>query len=313
MQISIETMTGLERRLTISVPSQTFEGQVTERLGKAAGQLRLPGFRPGKIPMKEVRRRYGPSVRAEIAGELMQTSFYSAIRDEEIVPAGSPSLELVKMDPGIDFEFIATFEIFPTVELSDLSKLSVQEPSAEIVDPDVDAMIERLREQRQTWEVLDTPCAEGHRVTVDFSGAIDGEPFEGGQGEGASFVIGAGQMIADFDRGVLGMRAGEEGDFPAEFPDDYQSEELQGKTASFHVNVSEVAASQRPDLDDEFFREFGIEEGGIEAFREDVQANMQREMDAAILNQVKTQVMDQLHASHTVQLPQTMIKGEIDA
>jgi trigger factor len=306
-------MTGLERRMTISVPSQTFEGQVTERLGKAANQVRLPGFRPGKVPMKEVRRRFGPSVRAEVAGELMQSSFFAAIREEELTPAGSPSLEVVKMDPGIDFEFTATFEVFPSVELVDLAKLCIKKPIAEITDADVDAMIERLQAQRQTWEPLDAPCAEGHQVTVDFTGTIDGEAFEGGQGEGMSFVIGEGQMIKDFDEGVAGMSAGQEGDFAAVFPDDYQSEELQGKTANFHVKVTAVAASKLPEIDDEFFRGFGVEEGGLEAFREDVRANMQREMDGAITNQVKSQVMDQLHELHTVQLPQTMIKGEIDA
>ena len=299
--------------MTISVPSQTFEGQVTERLGKAANQVRLPGFRPGKVPMKEVRRRYGPSVRAEVAGELMQSSFFAAIREEDITPAGSPSLEVVKMDPGIDFEFTATFEVFPSVELADLKALSIRKPAAEIGDADVDSMVERLREQRQTWEQLDSGCAEGHRVTLDFTGSIDGEAFEGGAGEGVSFVVGAGQMIEDFDAGVLGMSAGEEGEFDAVFPDDYQAEELRGKTATFQVKVTEVAASQLPELDDEFFQGFGIQEGGLTAFREDVRGNMQREMDAAIVNQVKSQVMDQLHELHTVQLPQTMIKAEIDA
>jgi trigger factor len=313
VQISIETMTGLERRMTISVPSQAFEGQVTDRLGKAADQVKLPGFRPGKVPMKEVRRRYGPSVRAEVAGELMQSTFFAAIREEDLVPAGSPSLEVVKMDPGIDFEFTATFEVFPLVELADLSGLNIQNPAAQIGDGDIDAMVERLREQRQTWEPADGPCADGHQVTVDFTGSIDGEPFDGGQGEGVTFVVGGGQMIEDFDRGVLGLSAGAEGDFDAVFPDDYSSEELQGKTAKFHVKVTEVSVSQQPELDDEFFRGFGVEEGGLSAFRDDVRGNMQREMDAAILNQVKTQVMDQLHALHTIQQPQAMIKSEIDA
>ena len=150
MRISIETTSGLERRLTISVPSETFEEQITSRLGKAAAQVRLPGYRPGKIPLKEIRRRYGPAVRAEVAGELMQSSFVEAIQREELAPAGSPNLEVVKMDPGLDFEFTATFEVFPLVELGDLRKVVIKKPQAEITESDIDEMIEKLREQRKT-------------------------------------------------------------------------------------------------------------------------------------------------------------------
>lgn len=305
-------MTGLERRLTISVPSQTFEGQITERLGKAAGQVKLPGFRPGKVPMKEVRRRYGPAVRAEVAGELMQSSFVDAVREEDLTPAGSPNLEVVKMDPGIDFEFTATFEVFPTVELSDLAKVQVQRPQAEITELDVDEMVERLRDQRKDWQSVDRGAADGDRVTLDFTGMIGDEAFEGGSGEDVTFIIGAGQMIEDFDTGVTGLCGGNDGEFQAVFPDDYRVEELRGKEATFKVSITEVAESKLPELDEEFFTAFGIEEGGAEAFREDVRANMQREMDSAIANQVKSQVMDQLNELHTVQLPKAMIDREIE-
>jgi trigger factor len=312
MQISVETMGGLERRLTISVPSQTFEGQITERLGKAAGEIKLPGFRPGKVPMKEVRRRYGPAVRAEVAGELMQASFVDAVRSEELSPAGSPNLEVVKMDPGIDFEFTATFEVFPAVEITDLSRVAVQKPQAELSELDVDEMVERLREQRKEWTELDRGAQEGDRVTLDFTGTIDDEVFEGGSGEGVSFIVGAGQMIKDFDTGVTGLAAGSEGEFQATFPDDYRVEELRDKEATFKVTVEAVAEPTLPELDEEFFKAFDVEEGGVEAFRADVRANMQREMDAAIDNQVKNQVIDQLNELHTIQLPTAMVRREID-
>ena len=313
MQISIETTNGLERRLTISLPSEQFEGQITERLGKAAQSIRLPGFRPGKIPMKEVRRRYGPAVRAEVAGELMQSSFIDAVAQESLSPAGAPSLEVVKMDPGIDFEFTATFEVFPQVEIADLSKLQIKRPQAEITDDDLEQMIERLREQRTEHETVDRAAADGDRVTVDFAGMLDGEAFDGGSGEGVSFVVGAGQMIGDFDTAVKGMSGGEEKEFPATFPDDYSKEDLQGKTATFTVTVNEVAEAKIPELDEEFFRAFGVEEGGEEAFRVDVRDNMQREMAAAARNQLKSQVMDQLNELHTVQLPGAVVKNEIQA
>ncbi|MFP6817337.1 MAG: trigger factor [Pseudomonadales bacterium] len=312
MQISVETIGALERRLTISVPSQTFEGQITERLGKAAGEIKLPGFRPGKVPMKEVRRRYGPAVRAEVAGELMQASFVDAVRSEELSPAGSPNLEVVKMDPGIDFEFTATFEVFPAVEITDLSRVAVRKPQAELSELDIDEMVERLREQRKEWTDLDRGAQEGDRVTLDFTGMIDDEAFEGGSGEGISFIVGAGQMIKDFDTGVTGLAAGSSDEFQATFPDDYRVEELRDKEATFKVTIDAVAQPTLPDLDEEFFKAFDVEEGGVEAFRADVRANMQREMDAAIDNQVKNQVIDQLNELHTIQLPTAMVRREID-
>lgn len=311
MHISIETTSGLERRLTISVPSETFEQQISQRLGEAASRVRLPGFRPGKVPLKELRRRYGKAVRAEVAGELMQSSFFDAVRQEDLSPAGQPNLEVVKMEPGNDFEFTATFEVFPAVELADLSRVCVKKPEAEITESDVAEMVERLREQRKDWQAVDRAAQDGDRVTVDFQGMLDGEPFEGGKGEDAAFEIGAGQMIEDFDNGVRGLKAGDSGEFPATFPEDYRAENLAGKTVTFSVQVKSVTEPRLPELDDEFFKNFGVEEGGLEAFHADVKKNMQREMDAAIDRVVQKQVMDQLNALHQVQLPHALIDSEV--
>ena len=313
MQISVETTTGLERRLTISVPSETFESQISERLGDAAQRMRLPGFRPGKVPLKEVRRRYGQAVRAEVAGELMQSSFFDAVRQEELSPAGQPNLEVVKMDPGYDFEFTATFEVFPAVELADLSRVAVKRPEAEVTEADIDDMIERLRDQRKDWQEVDRGAEEGDRVTLDFEGRLDGEVFEGGHAEDAAFVVGAGQMIDDFDEGVRGLKAGESSEFEATFPEDYRAEHLAGKTVTFKVDVKSVTEPKLPELDDEFFESFGIEEGGLEAFREDVKRNMEREMEGAIRSQVKNQVMDQLNELHQIQLPEALVANEVQA
>jgi trigger factor len=310
MQISIETMSGLERRLTISVPSESFEQQISQRLGEAAGRVRIPGFRPGKVPMKEVRRRFGPAVRAEVAGELMQSSFFDAIRQEELAPAGQPNLEVVKMEPGNDFEFTATFEVFPLVELTNLAKVEVKNPQADISDADIDDMIERLREQRKTFEPVERAAQEGDQVTVDFEGRIDGEVFEGGKAEDATFVIGAGQMIEDFDAGVRGLVAGGSGEFTATFPEDYRAEQLAGKTVTFSVTMKSVAEPRLPELNDEFFKQFDIDEGGLEAFRADVRGNMQREMDTAVRRMVKSQVMDRLRELHDIQVPKALVRSE---
>lgn len=311
MQISIETTSGLERRLTISVPSENFEAQISDRLGQAAQQVKLPGFRPGKVPMREVRRRFGPAVRAEVAGELMQSSFIEAIQQESLSPAGSPSLEVVKMDPGIDFEFTATFEVFPVVDLVDLGKVSIKKPEAEIGDEDLAEMVDRLRDQRKTWTEVERGAQEDDKVTLDFIGKIDDEAFDGGSGEDVAFEVGAGQMIGDFDEGVRGLAKGDAGEFSATFPDDYGNEDLRGKTAIFSVTIKTVEEPSMPELDEEFFKEFGVEEGGLEAFHAEVRSNMQRELDGAVANQVKSQVMSELHSLHSVQLPSAMVGQEI--
>ncbi len=304
-------MTGLERRLTIALPSEHFEDQITSRLEDARSQVRIPGFRPGKVPLKEVRRRYGNAVRAEVAGELMQSSFVEAIQQEDLSPAGSPNLEVVKMDPGIDFEFTATFEVFPAITLTALSEVSVRQPSAEITDEDLETMIDRLQEQRTTFETVERACEEGDQVNVDFSGKLDGELFDGGTGEGVDFVVGAGQMIEDFDQGVRGLSAGEETSFEATFPEDYQADNLKGQTVTFEVTVNEVKEAARPELDDEFFEAFGVSEGGEEAFRTEVRSNMERELGSAKKNQIKQQVMDELSRIHEFQIPGAMVQREI--
>ncbi len=312
MNVSIETMTGLERRLTIALPSEDFETQITARLEEAKGQVRIPGFRPGKVPLKEVRRRYGQAVRAEVAGELMQQSFVEAVQQESLNPAGSPSLEVVKMDPGIDFEFTATFEVFPKVEVSDFSKIAVKSASAEITDGDLENMVQRLLEQRTTFEDVERAVEEGDQVTVDFKGNKDGEPVEGTSGEGMEFVVGQGQMIEDFDKAVVGMSIDESKTFDATFPEDYRAEDLQGETVEFEVTVKAVKGATVPELDDEFFKGFGVEEGGEAAFREEIQSNMQRELEQSVKNQVKQQVMDEIAKLHDFQLPQAVVDREID-
>lgn len=313
MNISIETTANLGRRLTISIPSETFEERISARLTDAAKQVRLPGFRAGKVPMKEVRRRYGRSVRTEVASELMQSSFVEAINQESLSPAGAPKLDVVKMDPGIDFEFTATFEVFPNVTLGDFSKVSVKRPEADITDADLDAMIEKLRQQRATMEPVDRPAAAGDQAKVDFKGTRDGEPFPGGEGEDVTFMLGQGQMIADFDSNCAGLSAGESTQFDAVFPDDYQAEDLQGATVTFAVTMKEVAEQKVPELDGDFFKEFGVEDGTPESFRTEVRSNMERELDTAVKNQLKTQVLDELQGLHDLQLPESLVEQEIGA
>lgn len=312
MQVSIETTSGLERRMTIVVPSDAFEQQITERLKQAATRARLDGFRPGKVPLKEIRRRFGRSVRQEVAGELMQHSFVEAVQQEEVAPAASPSLEVLNMDPGDDFEFTATFEVFPQITLATFDAIEVRRPVATIDEADIDRMVDTLREQRKSWESVSRAAREGDQVTVDFVGTIDGETFEGGRGEDVRFVVGQGQMIEDFDQGVVGAEPGQAVAFDATFPEDYRAEALKGKTVHFEVTVKEVAEPRLPGLDAEFFEAFGVTEGGLEAFRAEIESNMQRELAGAVRGQIKRQVLDGLERIHEVQLPAAMVQREIE-
>ena len=311
MRVSVETTSGLERRLTIAVPAEQFENEVSSRLAAARSRVRLPGFRPGKVPMKEVRRRFDAATRAETATDLMRSSFSEALHQEDLAPAGSPTLEIVNLNPGVDFEFTATFEVFPRIELADFSTLEVVRPNCQITESDIDDMVERLRRQRQEWVPVERGAEQDDRVSVDFASTLDGEPFE--EGEDVAFVVGTGRMIEDFDQAVRGMAAGERKEFPATFPDDYHDEKLAGQTLDFTASMRVVEAPRLPEVDEEFFVAFGIEEGGVEAFREEVVGNMRRELETTIRAQVKGRVMEQLLKAHDVQLPEALVHQEIHA
>jgi trigger factor len=313
MQVSIETTSGLERRMTIVVPSEAFEEQVHQRLQDAARRVRLDGFRPGKVPLREVRRRFGKALRQEVAGELMQSSFLEAVREEHVMPAGTPDLEVLNMDPGVDLEFTATFEVFPSIELAKLSEIKLTRPRADIEAEDVDKLIERLRERQQSWHAVERACQVGDRVTIDFVGRLDGEEFEGGSGEGVEVELGEGRMLEDFERALVGADAGSARSFDVRFPGDYGAEALRGKTVQFEVKLKQVAESRLPELDDEFFQSFGIEGKGMDAFRAEVAESMGRELESAVRNLLKQQVMSELNRLHEIQLPESLVQREIQS
>ena len=313
MQVSVEVLSGVERRLTIVVPSEEFEDRVAGKLVDLKHNVRLPGFRPGKVPLKEVRRRFGTAVRADAAEETMRASYEEAVLQESLNPVSIPRLEVVQLEPGADLEFTASIEVLPEVELADLAAVEVQRPEAEISDADVDAMLENLREQQRTWHAVERASAAGDRVQVDFEGRLDGEPFDGGTGENAQLVLGAGQMGAEFDSALTGLAAGAETSFDVAFADDHPNETLHGRTVHFEATVKGVEQPLLPELDEAFFESMGVKEGGLPAFREEVSGNMRREMEDRIQRLIVTQVMDELNRLHSVQLPPAMVDREIQA
>ncbi len=312
MQVSVETTQGLERRLTISVPAETVDVEVKNRLRQVSKTQRINGFRPGKVPPSVIQKRYGKSVRQEVAGEIMQRSFVDAIVAEKINPAGRPSFVAKSNEDGKELEFEATFEIYPEVELKDLEKIAVERPDVEVTGKDLDEMFETLQKQHQTWKENKRKTKKGDKLTLDFTGRVDGEEFEGGKAEAFELELGAGRMIPGFEKEITGMKVGEEKTIQVTFPDDYHAENLKGKDAEFDIVVHKTEGPVLPKVDEEFAKLFGVEEGGVEALREEVSKNMARELTQAVKAKVKEQVLEGLLESHEVGLPSALVEQEVD-
>lgn len=311
MQVSVEVTSGLERRLTLGVPAEKLDSVVNERLAKAQKNLRLPGFRPGKVPMNEVRRRLGKDVRLEAMGELMQNTFFEVIRKENIEPAGMPRFEPISLEPGEEVTFSATFEVFPEVALVDFANLSIVKPTSEINDEDVKQLIEDLRKQRASWKEKEGAAANGDQVNINYLGTLDGEAFDGGTAEGQNLVLGSGQMIPGFEDGIEGMKAGEEKTIDVTFPEDYHAENLKGKAVQFAITVNKVEERELPEVDAEFMAQFDVQDGDLEAFHAEVKKNMERTLKQNIEAKTKNHVMDALVAAHEFDLPKALVDGEV--
>lgn len=314
MRVSIETTSGLERRLTVGVPADRVDSAVNKRLQDAARSVRLPGFRPGKVPMTVMKQRFGSGVRQEVLGEVISQSFQEAVISENLRPAGQPSIEARKMDAGQDVEYTATFEVFPTVEISTVDDLSIEKPVAEVTDKDIDEIVEVFRKQQGSLVTAERSAEEGDTVIIDFQGFREGEAFDGGSGEGVSLELGSGRMIPGFEDGLIGSAAGDERALDLSFPEDYQKEELAGVAVEFKVQVSEVQSLQLAPVDEALFAAYGLEEGSEESFRAEVKQNMERELRNAVEASVRNQVMDALVVAHgDLELPASLISQEIAA
>ncbi|MDA3870129.1 MAG: trigger factor [Gammaproteobacteria bacterium] len=313
MQVSVETGEGLERKLKVQVPAETVDAQVESRLKSMQSRVKVDGFRPGKVPFSVVKQRYSTQVFQEVAGEVMQNTFREAVTQESLRPASDPSIEPISFELGHPLEYVATFEVYPEVELAPVSELNIEKLSAEIQDKDVDNLLETLRKQKASWTEVDRPSKEGDRVTVSFKGSIDGELFEGGSAENVPLVLGSGSMIPGFEEQFVGLAKGEDSTVKITFPEDYSASELAGKPAEFAVSASKVEAPELPALDDAFAKEFGVEEGGMEKLREDVRNNMQRELDNRISLDLKTKVMDKLLEANPIEVPKAIVQEEAEA
>lgn len=312
MQVSVETTQGLGRRLSITVPADVIAQAVKKELINAAKSVRIDGFRKGKVPMNIVEQRYGASVRQDVLGDLMQRNFVDAIIKEKINPAGAPNYVPGEYKEGEDFSYTVEFEVYPDVELKGLENIEVEKPVVEVNDADVDTMLDTLRKQQATWRDTDRAVEAEDRVTVDFSGSIDGEEFEGGKAADFVLAMGQGRMIPGFEEGLVGHKAGEEFTIDVNFPEDYHAENLKGKAAKFAIVLKKVEERELPELTEEFIQRFGVADGSVDGLRAEVRKNMERELKGAVRNRVKTQVIDGLVNANDIDVPAALIDGEID-
>ncbi|WP_069383541.1 trigger factor [Halomonas caseinilytica] len=312
MQVSVDTTSQIERRVKVQVPAAEIDEAVAARLKDAAKTVRMDGFRKGKVPMSVIRQRYGSEVRNEVVGEVMRERYVRAITDENLNPAGNPQIETDVNEAGKDLEFTATLEIYPEVELSSIEGTEVERPVVEVADADVAEMIETLRKQNASWEEVERAAEDGDQLTIDFQGYLGDEPFEGGSAEGHELVIGSGSFIPGFEEQLIGAKAGEDKELKVTFPEDYQAEQLAGQEATFKVKVHAVKAQALPEVDAEFVKQFGVEDGDLDRFREEIAKNMTREAEQAVDNRVKQQVLEALKKANDIPVPQALIQQETD-
>ena len=312
MQTNLETLSQLERRLTMVVPADAIDREVESRLKKLSRTVRMPGFRPGKVPVKLVTQQYGPQVRSEVIGDAVQKAFEDAVKEKNLRVAGYPRIERREAEgDASQLSFSATFEIYPEIKLGELGAVKLELPSLTIGDVEVDKTIEILRKQRVKYEEVARAAQSGDRVTVDFTGSIDGVEFAGGKGTDAALVLGEGRMLPEFEAGIVGLKAGETRTFPVNFPADYGAKDVAGKLASFDVALKKVEAASLPEVDADFAKSLGVRDGDLGTMREEIKGNVEREVKKRIDGEVKQRVMQALLDSTQVELPKSLVEAEI--
>ncbi len=311
MQTSLEKLSQLERRLNMAVPVDEIEKQVGERLKKLSRNLRMAGFRPGKVPMKLVAQQYGPQVRSEVVGDAVQKAFSDAVREQNLKVAGYPRIEPKSGEAGANsMEFSATFEIYPEVALGDLSACSIERPAVSVGEAEVEKTVQILRKQRRHFHDASRPAADGDRVTADFLGKIDGVEFAGGKASDFAFVLGEKQMLPEFEANAIGLAAGASKTFELTFPADYHGKDVAGKKASFELSVKKVEEPHLPELDAEFAKTLGVADGDLAKMRQEVKANIEREVKKRTQSDVKNKVMQALLDTSKLEVPKSLIEME---
>ena len=311
MAVNVEQLGALERRVSMSVPVKEVDRQVDDRLKKLARDVKMPGFRPGKVPMKMVAQQYGPQVRSEVIGDAVQKAFSDAVKEANLKVAGNPRIE--KKDGAADaaqFEFSATFEVYPEVKVGDVSSKTIERPQLTVDDAAVERTLEILRKQRVTYVAAARAARDGDRLTVDFEGKIAGETFPGGKAAGHAFVLGEKRMLPEFESNALGLKAGESKTFEVKFPEDYHGKDVAGKTATFAIEVKKVEEPKLPELDADFARQMGVADGDLAKMRTEVRANVEREVKKRVDSRLKAQALQALLDCAPMELPKSLVQME---
>jgi trigger factor len=311
MAVNVEQLGALERRVSMSVPVQDVDRQVDDRLKKLARNVKMAGFRPGKVPMKMVVQQYGPQVRSEVIGDAVQKAFTDVVNESKLRVAGQPRIE--KKDGAADaaqFEFSATFEVYPEVKVGDVSGKSIERPQVTVDDGAVDRTLEILRKQRVTYVPAARASQEGDRITIDFEGKIGGEPFPGGKAVAFPFVLGEKRMLPEFEKNALDLKAGDGRSFDITFPEDYHGKDVAGKTATFSIQVKQVEEPKLPALDADFAKQLGVADGNLDQMRVEVRANVEREVKKRIESRVKAQAIEVLLEAAPLELPKSLVQME---
>jgi trigger factor len=314
MTVTVETLEKLERKITLTLPADVIQNEVTKRLKEVARKVKMDGFRPGKVPMSVVAQQYGYSVHYEVMNDKVGEAFAAAANEAQLRVAGQPKITEKEGAAEGELTFDAVFEVYPDVKIGDLSAAEVEKVSAEVTDAAIDRTLDILRKQRRSFaqRAADQAAVDTDRVTIDFAGKIDGEPFEGGKAEGFQFIVGDGQMLKEFEDAVRGMKAGESKTFPLAFPADYHGKEVAGKTADFLVTLNKIEAAHLPEVDEALAKSLGIAEGTVEALRADIKKNLEREVKQRVLARNKQAAMDALAAAAELDLPKSIVQAEAD-
>ena len=313
MQSNVEELGTLERRLDVSIPQEKIETEVENRLKRLARTAKIHGFRPGKVPLKIVKQQYGPQVRQEVIGDVLKKNFSEAVREKNLKVAGYPHFEPKDItENASQVEFSATFEVYPDVVLGALDTSRVERPSVNVTQSDVDKTLDTLRKQRMQYELVGRPAAKGDRLNIDFRGTIDGEEFAGSKAENSSLILGEGRFLKDFEEPLTGMSAGQSKTFEVTFPENYHGKEAAGRTAAFEVKLNAVEAARLPEVNAEFARSLGVEDGDIERLRAEIQTNLEREVANRIKARIKEQVMQCLLDTTSSQAPKALVEAEME-
>ncbi len=313
MQVSVQTLNGLERQITVAVPAEKIESEIKTRLDSLSKRARISGFRPGKAPMHVIKQHYGDKVQQEVMGELLETSFYEAVGKEKLRPAGSPHIHPKSRQPGQPLEYTATFEIYPEVSLNPLDGIEIDRPTAQITDADVDRVLENIRKQRMEWNVVERASKTGDRVRIDFKGMLEEGGFPGNEAQNMPVELGKQRMIPGFEENLTGISAGAQLSFTLRFPSDYHRAEMAGKEVQFDVKVNAVEEARLPEITEEFVRSLGVVDATVDSLRKDVRQNMQRELDGRIQTVLKQNVMDELLKHNPIPVPKALVEQEVQA